>query len=137
MSDISVCWSAYDQRPSVQDARALDDAESYDGVVTDSHLKGYAEFFIRVLGSIYKNIQVGTPIRYSGQVCCPFFFGDGPGLSDDAIRQYVEKEGTRATHHYMGNMLLVVREDEDIMWTHESGIRDADDALRHLIEQGY
>jgi len=43
-------------------------------------LREYAETFIRMLGSVYTNLQTGDPVLLNGLVCQPFYFSDRPDL---------------------------------------------------------
>jgi hypothetical protein len=112
-------------------------------------LKSYSRMFCQMLGSIYKNLQASDPVFLNGLTCQPFYFGDLPNLSwlnrdsEDELRNLVYYENhellrtVRIFRLYDENVILIVKPDRLRYWICSTAIRDADETLIDLRNQGY
>jgi hypothetical protein len=113
-------------------------------------LHGYAETFVKMLGSVYTNIQTGDPVLLNGLACQPFYFGERPDLSwlnrEDAepnlrdliyLKHHDHLQTIRVFRFYSDNIMLMVKPDRLRYWIRSTAIRDADETLVDLREQGY
>ena len=133
-------WARVDfpgERLTLREARLLDERDTRDGPATGAHLAGYITFFVRCVGSIYKNTRAGTTIRARGKVCLVFYFGDAPSLSEADIRARWGKGRPRNGRFYEGNVLTVVCWDEARQWTREIAVLDADVVFSDLLQMGF
>jgi hypothetical protein len=115
----------------------------------DDDLASYADMFCRLLGSVYDNLKSARPIRLEGLICQPFYFGDAPEVhwigpdSEQHLRHLVYSEvyeslrTIRVVRFYQQNAMLIVKPDRLRYWIRSTAIRDADDTLADLYEQGY
>lgn len=109
----------------------------------------YSDLFCKMLGSVYANLKAHAPIVFNGLICQPFYFGKNP---DSAW--FSEKDWTAVrdliyhTHHdslrtvrllrfYADNVILIVKPDRLRFWIRSTAIRDADETIVSLREQGY
>jgi hypothetical protein len=113
-------------------------------------LREYSSMFIRMLRSIYDNLQASDPVFLDGLTCQAFYFGERPSLSwiteqpQDELRKLIyddEKRGLlrtiRVLRLYSGNLLLIVKPDRLRYWIRSTAIRDADETIVDLRRQGY
>lgn len=122
------------ERPTMREARLLDEHDTREGPATYGHLAGFAVYFVRVLGSVYRNLRAGSAICERGKVTACFYFGDAPSLSESEIRALRVPQGTV---YYEGNMVLIAQRDEARRWTREWGVSWADAVFADLVRQGY
>lgn len=113
-------------------------------------LSKYQRTFTQMLGSVYTNIHAGNPVLLNGLACQPFYFGDRPDLSwldeQDAeshlreliyYRSHDRLQTIRVFRLYSDNVMLMVKPDRLRYWIPSTAIRDADETLIDLREQGY
>lgn len=112
-------------------------------------LKSYSRMFCQMLGSIYNNLLASDPIFLNGLTCQPFYFGDLPNLSwlnrdsEDELRKLVYYKNHehlrtfRIFRLYDENVILIVKPDRLRYWIRSTAIRDADETLIDLRNQGY
>ena len=105
--------------------------------------------FCRMLGSIYGNLRASEPVFLDGLTCQPFYFGDHPDFSwlgqevTDGLRNLVYYQNhehlrtVRVLRYYEKNVILIVKPDRLRYWIRSTAIRDADETLMDLREQGY
>ncbi|MCH8042275.1 MAG: N-6 DNA methylase [Planctomycetes bacterium] len=109
----------------------------------------YAKLYRKLLGSVYENLEIAEPVFFDGVICQPFFFGKKPEIEwlddgcEEHLRELVHGEyGTvlrtnRVVRFYDQNVVFVVKPDRLRYWIRSTAIRDADDTLVDLQEQGY
>lgn len=114
-----------------------------------SDLKSYSRMFCQMLGSIYKNLRASDPVFLNGLICQPFYFGDLPNLSwlnrdsEEELHELVYYENhellrtVRIFRLYTENVILIVKPDRLRYWICSTAIRDADETLIDLRNQGY
>ncbi len=112
-------------------------------------LREYSSMFIRMLGSVYDNLQASDPVFLNGLICQPFYFGERPNLNwltehpEDELRKLIYSENhehlrtVRLLRLYSENVLLLVKPDRLRYWIRSTAIRDADETLLDLRRQGY
>jgi hypothetical protein len=113
-------------------------------------LHRYSETLVRMLVSVYTNIQAGNPVLLNGLACQPFYFGERSNLSwlsgedaESSLRDLIYDKGRerlqtiRVFRLYLDNAMLVVKPDRLRYWIRSTAIRDADETLVDLREQGY
>ncbi|MCG7851052.1 MAG: hypothetical protein MIO92_00865, partial [Methanosarcinaceae archaeon] len=112
-------------------------------------LRKYSSMFIRMLGSIYDNLQASDAVFLNGLTCQPFYFGERPNLRwltehpEDELRKLIYRENhehlrtVRLLRLYSENVLLLVKPDRLRYWIGSTAIRDADETLLDLRRQGY
>ncbi len=116
--------------------------------VTQAVLAEYAEMFTRLLGSIYRNIRAGKSGRADGLAYQSFIFGevselDWPDDWSTHLKSILIKQGgaalrtSRIIRFYEKNTLVIVKPDRVRNWIVSTAIRDADETLEDLKEQGF
>ena len=113
-------------------------------------LRDYSGIFLKMLGTIYENLQASDPIIFNGLICQPFYFGERPNLSwlaegkNDGLKKIVYEENkhaylrtVRVLRYYSENVMLLVKPDRLRYWIPSTAIRDADETLVDLRRQGY
>jgi len=112
-------------------------------------LREYSSMFIRMLGSVYDNLQATDPVFLNGLTCQPFYFGERPNLNwlaehpEDELQKLIYSENhenlrtVRLLRLYSENVLLLVKPDRLRYWIRSTAIRDADETLLDLRRQGY
>ena len=112
-------------------------------------IEKYSQMFCRMLGSIYGNLKASTPIFWNNLICQPFYFGDCPELTwlDSDAEANLEKliydenherlRTIRVVRLYDKNVLLIIKPDRLRYWIRSTAIRDADETLTDLYDQGY
>jgi hypothetical protein len=112
-------------------------------------LREYSSMFIRMLGSVYDNLQASDPVFLNGLICQPFYFGERPNLNwlteqpEDELLKLIYSENhehlrtVRLLRLYSENVLLLVKPDRLRYWIRSTAIRDADETLLDLRRQGY
>lgn len=117
---------------------------------TIENVREYSDMFLRLLGSVYDELQAAEPVFLGGLICQPFYFGKKPNLSwsqeqsegelekiiyDD--KKHVYLRTIRVLRFYSDNFLLIVKPDRLRYWIRSTAIRDADETLIDLRKQGY
>lgn len=118
--------------------------------VAVKHLSQYSSLFVKLLGSLYEELTGGEPVFADGLVAQPFYFGGHAELpwlrSADcakSLRQLVYDHSTaslrtaRVIRYYERNVILLVKPDRLRYWIRSTAIRDADDTLEDLRQQGW
>ena len=114
-----------------------------------SDLDAYSSLYVRLLGSLYRDLNAHEPVFLNGLIAQPFYFGDRPDVSwlgedcEASLQKLVYDEShevlrtVRVVRHYEGNVILIVKPDRLRYWIRSTAIRDADDTLVELREQGW
>lgn len=116
---------------------------------SEAQVHEYAALFVRMLGSVYRNLKAAAAVRLNGLIAQPFYFGKRPEaalLRDgdaDALQRLIYVNGrealrvVRVVRHYEQNVILIVKPDRLRYWIRSTAIRDADDTLTDLRRQGW
>ena len=112
-------------------------------------LNQYAALYCRLLGSLYDNLRASDPVFLDGLICQPFFFGAEPAiewLGPDCGEQLTNLvfaqtlpslRTVRVVRFYNENVIFIVKPARLRYWIRSTAIRDADDTLTELRQQGY
>lgn len=120
------------EQPLKREARLLDEQNADEGLA--ARVNGFAEYFVRGLGSVYDTLRAGNVLRARDRVIACFYFGDAPSLSGAEIKALrLPRNGVS----YEENMLMIVRSDDARWWTREMGVESANAVFMDLVKQGY
>jgi len=109
----------------------------------------YASLYCRLLGSLYDKLRPAEPVFLDGLTCQPFFFGDEPAIEwlgpdcEEQLTNLVFEQTlpslrtVRVVRFYHENVVFIVKPDRLRYWIRSTAIRDADDTLFELRQQGY
>lgn len=113
-------------------------------------LSAYCDVFLRMLGSVYDNLKTCPPVFMDGMICQVFYFGERPNLAwiekgvEADLRKLIYHEEQykflrtiRVVRFYSENVIFIVKPDRLRYWIRSTAIRDADETLMDLREQGY
>jgi len=125
-----------------QSSRLTLDQASYE------HLLSYSGTFVRLLGSVYSNLRASHCGFAAGMAYQAFTFGKKSTLEwpDDwsqHLGELVQKQNSaalrtrRIIRFYEGNTLIIVKPDRLRNWIASTAIRDADETLVDLHQQGF
>ena len=114
----------------------------------DNNLKEYADVFVDMLGSIYKNLRMAKSGVFNGIAYQAFCFGKTPQLDWPAdwtenLRKLIYVENgealrtLRVIRFYENNVIIIAKPDRLRYWIRSTAIRDADETLGDLRKQGY
>lgn len=116
--------------------------------VKDEIFQTYADTFVQMLGSVYSNLRADRYGVADGMAYQAFTFGktselDWPNDWSEHLKELLFKHDSAAirTHRivrfYEGNTLIIVKPDRMRNWISSTAIRDADETLVDLQEQGF
>lgn len=126
--------------------------ENSDGIkygVNQEQMKAYADSFVKLMGSVYKNLRPGSGgVSEDGMAYQSFIFGetsnvDWPGDWSTHLKSILHKQRadvlstSRILRFYEGNTLFIVKPDRMRNWIASTAIRDADETLIDLVKQGF
>ena len=107
----------------------------------------YAALFTELLGSVYKNLHPGKSSYFDGLAYQAFYFGEQSNLNwpdnwSDKLASVVHKSNSaihtsRVIRFYEENTLIIVKPDRLRHWIPSTAIRDADETLVELQQQGF
>lgn len=112
-------------------------------------LRDYASMFVRMLGTVYANLRAAEPVFLNGLTCQVFYFGECPDLiwldedAENELKRLVYHQNhehlrtVRVFRYYEENVMLIVKPDRLRYWIRSTAIRDADETLLDLRQQGY
>lgn len=115
--------------------------------VDNADLDNYASLFTKLLGSVYRNLRSGKSDCFDGLAYQAFYFGeqcdlDWPDDWSDKLTSVVHKSNSaihtsRVIRFYDENTLIIVKPDRLRHWIPSTAIRDADETLVELQQQGF
>lgn len=116
--------------------------------VTPENLKNYSKIFLEMLGTVYTNIRSVNSGVLDGLAFQAFCFGkqselDWPADWSQPLREiiYVTHgdvvRTVRVLRFYERNTIVIVKPDRLRYWIGSTAIRDADETLADLCNQGY
>ncbi len=114
-------------------------------------LPEFASVFTRQINAVYKKkpLQVLEPQSWSGVICQPFVFGrgavdwSGADELEGKLNAFLqEQQGTtlrvtRIARIYDGAFVFLVKPDRLRYWLPSVALRDADETLADLRDQGF
>lgn len=121
---------------------------------TSNNLADFAEVFLKVLNSVYKDFQAAAPIETTSFICFPFYFGKKPDYDLDELASNEENleghlQGLINYHHssslrinrilriYDKNIIYLIKPKQLRYWLRSIAIRDADETVADFIHQGF
>jgi len=118
--------------------------------VDESDLNSFGEMYCSILNPVYKEFRPLNPILMGSFICLPFCYGDAPRIElpdqnkvvpflDELLRR---RQGSRLfinriLRMYEQNVIFMVKPNQKRYWLRSIGLRDADETLVDLLEQGY
>lgn len=116
-----------------------------------SALSSFNAVFTERINGIYRSkpLKALTPQTWPGVICQPYVFGDGEvdwtgadqlkGKLDGLLREVHDGglEVTRIARIYDGRSIYLLKPDRLRYWLGSVALRDADETLADLVEQGY
>lgn len=128
--------------------RLGEDSEAMALPATDA-LPSYTHVFCEQINGIYKNLRALPAYSWTGIICQPFAFGEGVvdwdesgGLKERVNRLLHEQQNrslnvTRIARIYDENFIFFLKPDRLRFWLKSVALRDADEALYDLRNQGF
>lgn len=128
--------------------RVGQNAPAYKNGAKRNDFAKYAETFVRLLGSVYGNLKAGRHDVMDGIAYQAFHFGEASDLDwgDDWAAKlkavlYADANAAfrtaRVVRFYEGNTMVILKPDRLRNWIPSTAIRDADETLLDLQEQGF
>jgi type I restriction-modification system DNA methylase subunit len=118
--------------------------------ISDSDLAKFGEMYCRILNQIYHEFRPLQPILFDPFICFPFCYGKVPEIempSKNEVTPYLEellrrRIGSRlfvnrVLRLYEQNVIFMVKPNQKRYWLRSIAIRDADETLVDLLQQGY
>jgi type I restriction-modification system DNA methylase subunit len=117
-----------------------------------AELHSFGKMYCNILNSVYKQFQPLDPIymEYGSYICYPFCFGDAPRIelpNEDTVIPFLAdllhlRHGSRLFINrilriYEQNVILMIKPNQKRYWLRSIALRDADETLVDLLEQGY
>ena len=114
----------------------------------------FAEIYLKVLNSVYKEFKAADPIETNSFICYPFYFGEEPEQDLDEFmdnKQQLEEHLDSLIKHqtsstlrinrilriYEKNIIYLIKPNQLRYWLKSIAIRDADETVADFIEQGF
>jgi hypothetical protein len=114
------------------------------------NLSAFGEMFCDVLNPVYKQFRPLQPIFFGAFICYPFCYGDAPQfiLPEESkivpyFNELLNHQQTsrlfvnRILRIYEQNVIFMVKPNQKRYWLRSIALRDADETLIDLLEQGY
>lgn len=116
--------------------------------VSGADFETYANIFVRLLGSVYTNLEAGRSGFAAGMAYQAFSFGEESDLAwpndwSISLGKLLFKQDSaalrtqRILRFYEGNTLIIVKPDRLRNWIPSTAIRDADETMVDLQQQGF
>lgn len=115
-----------------------------------SELRSFGDMYCNILNPVYKQFRPLQPISMGSFICYPFCYGDAPQIElpkEDNVVPYLEELlchqhssrlfVNRILRLYEQNVIFMVKPNQKRYWLRSIALRDADETLIDLLEQGY
>jgi len=119
-------------------------------VANDDDLAAFGEMYCSTLNTVYKKFRPLTPVISDMFVFYPFCFGDAPAFDlPDAkkivsfLRELLHRQHSsrlfvnRILRIYEQNVTFLIKPAQRRYWLRSIALRDADETMTDLLEQGY
>lgn len=116
----------------------------------ESDLHNFSEMYCSILNPVYKQFHPLEPIPMGSFICYPFCYGDAPKIElpdKDKVVPFLDellcrRHGSRLfvnriLRMYEQNVIFMVKPNQKRYWLRSIALRDADETLVDLLEQGY
>jgi len=113
-------------------------------------LSNFGEMYCNILNPVYKQFHPLQPISMGSFICYPFCYGDAPQIElpdETQIVSFLEEllhkqHSSRLFVHrilrlYDHNVVFMVKPNQKRYWLRSIALRDADETLIDLLEQGF
>jgi type I restriction-modification system DNA methylase subunit len=114
-------------------------------------LRNFGEMYCNILNPVYKQFRPLPPMRIGTSfICYPFCYGDAPqiDLPDEStvapfLDELLHKQHSsrlfinRILRIYDQNVIFMIKPNQKRYWLRSIALRDADETLIDLLEQGY
>ncbi|MCI5123361.1 MAG: hypothetical protein D3925_02500 [Candidatus Electrothrix sp. AR5] len=115
-----------------------------------SDLQDFGKMYCDILNPVYKEFRPLHPIRLGSFICYPFCYGDAPQIKLPDNEKQIVSLLNELLHHrhgsrlfinrilrlYEQNVIFMVKPDQKRYWLRSIALRDADETLIDLLEQG-
>jgi len=119
-----------------------------------NNLIDFADKFLTVINSVYKEFKAAEPIETNSFICYPFYFGDKPKQDLEEFKnntEILEKHLESLIKHqptstlrinrilriYDKNIIYLIKPNQLRYWLKSIAIRDADETVADFIEKGF
>ncbi len=116
----------------------------------ESDLRKFGEMYCGILNPVYKQFRPLQPRHFGAFICYPFCYGDSPQIELPDENQVVSfldellhrRHGSRLFVNrilrlYDRNVIFMIKPNQKRYWLRSIALRDADETLIDLLEQGY
>ncbi len=116
----------------------------------ESDLDSFGKMYCSILNPVYKKFHPLDPIPIGSFICYPFCYGDTPQIKlpdEEKVVPFLNRllhrqHGSRLFINrilriYEENVVFIVKPDQKRYWLRSIALRDADETLVDLLEQGY
>lgn len=110
----------------------------------------FGEMYCNILNPVYKEFRPLLPIQMGSFICYPFCYGDAPQIElpdNSKIVSFLEEllhkqHSSRLFVHrilrlYDHNVIFMIKPNQKRYWLRSIALRDADETLIDLLEQGF
>lgn len=130
--------------------RKGEDAKIIREEVTKDQLDDFSSIYCSILNSIYEKFEVYKPIYTDSYICLPLYYGKKPNILEGNLDDFdhyfkklvFKKNGVnlriiRNFRIYDENIIYLIKPKQLRYWLRSIAIRDADETVSDLFEQGY
>ena len=115
-----------------------------------TYLNQYAEIFLNVINSVYKEYKAAHWISTDNHVVFPFYWGDKSSVIQDGeklenhLGDLLKREKPEANLRFVRvltiydeNVIYLIKPKQYRYWLRSVAIRDADETFAYLVKQEY
>ncbi len=116
----------------------------------EADLQNFGKMYCDILNPVYKEFRPLEPITLGSFICYPFCYGDAPQIKLPTTEEQTISLLEELLHHrhssrlfinrilrlYEQNIIFMVKPDQKRYWLRSIALRDADETLIDLLEQG-
>jgi hypothetical protein len=120
-------------------------------IPTPKQLNQFAEYFLKVLNSVYKTYKAAEPIQTSSNIIFPFYWGSKSKIPKKAnkefekhLNQLLQKDFPEANLRFIRiirlydeNVIYLIKPKQLRYWLRSVAVRDADETFAYLVNQEY
>ncbi len=116
----------------------------------ESDLHNFGKMYCSILNPVYKQFRPLDPIQIGSFICYPFCYGDTPTIEmpeENKVVPFLDsllhcQQGSRLfvnriLRMYEQNVIFMIKPNQKRYWLRSIALRDADETLVDLLEQGY
>lgn len=118
--------------------------------IDETDLNSFGEMYCNILNPVYKQFRTLQPIQMGSFICYPFCYGDTPQIElpdENKIVSFLDEMlykqhssrlfVNRILRLYDHNVIFMIKPNQKRYWLRSIALRDADETLIDLLEQGY